>query len=42
MGVHGYGIGVVDCADEGFEAPSRGGKGMSIMPGRAWVDVHPL
>ncbi len=42
MGVHGYGIGVVDSADEGFEAPPRGRKGMYIMLGRAWEDVYPL
>jgi hypothetical protein len=42
MEVHGCGIGVVDNADEGFEAPPSGRKGMSIMPGRTWEDVYPL
>ncbi len=41
-GVHGCGIGAVDSADEGFEAPPSGREGMSIMPGRAWEDVYPL
>ena len=42
IGIKGCCVGVVDGTDEGVEAPQRGRKGMSIMPGRDWADMYPL
>jgi hypothetical protein len=42
MGVHGCGVGAMDDADGGVEAPSNGMEGMSIKPGRAWEDMYLL
>ncbi len=42
MGVHGCGVGAMDVADGGVEAPPNGREGMSIKPRRAWEDMYPL
>ncbi len=42
MVVHGCGVGAMDVADGGVEAPPSGREGMYIKSGRAWEDMYPL